>query len=618
AMLGVLEAGCAYLPLEPSQPLARRRGMVEDARCPMILCAGDREAAAALSADLDFGSDLDLEVVSVEGLPSADPEALGGPDPHPDQLAYVLFTSGSSGRPKGVMVPHRGLSHYVNWAAEAYRAEQGEGSPVATAMGFDATLTALWPALIRGRRVILLPEGEEIPQLVALVTSGRSLGVVKVTPAHVRLMAELLPEGEAPGLPVHSLVIGGEALDRQTVERWLRFSPRTRVFNEYGPTETVVGCMVHEYLGDAEDRGAESVAIGKPIDGVRVLRGKPDLEFPGREPADAEAGEIWIGGPGVARGYLGSPDLTSERFVPDPEGARPGALLYRTGDLATRRPSGVLEFVGRVDEQLSVRGHRVEPGEVERALALHPAVSRAAVTLAPAPSPSASGAGDAVLTAFLVGASGDAESAPAESALQDLAAERLPAAMVPERWVWVEELPLTDRGKIDRQALATAARPEPLSTKAPKAESPKSADASGEALRPWTAVEREIAQICGAILGLDEVEPHQNFFDLGATSHQIVQMHGRLRRQFESERPVTELFKITTVHELAQHLRPKAEAASSGDRGPQAAAGAVEKAAAAPGGRRGLSPVERARERAKRQRLALARPAATGGASDAP
>ena len=370
-LLAVLKAGGAYLPLDPDYPPERLAFMLKDAQPawvfttaqiarrlpdnPPCLLLDHTDTVNALARN-PVSNPIDTERTQL--LTSRNP-------------AYVIYTSGSTGVPKGVVVTHEGLVNYTVWALEAYRLSVGSGAPINTPLAFDATVTSLFLPLLSGKCVTLLPEAAQFEILAEQPSRSAGFSLLKLTPAHTEVLNQLMPREKLAGL-TQCLVIGGESLNEQSVSRWRRHAPQTRLINEYGPTETVVGCTVYEVQPSDPEGG--SIPIGSPIWNTRayVLDGS-------LQPVPVGVtGELYIAGAGLARGYLSRAALSAERFVADPHGA-PGTRMYRTGDLARWRAWGVLDFLGRADQQLKLRGFRIEPGEIETALARHPAVAQASV-----------------------------------------------------------------------------------------------------------------------------------------------------------------------------------------------------------------------------------------------
>ncbi|HYG65510.1 MAG TPA: amino acid adenylation domain-containing protein [Thermoanaerobaculia bacterium] len=499
AALGVLMAGGAYLPLDPAHPEERQATLLADAGAALVLSRETWPDAAA------------------RALPAVDPEG----------LAYVLYTSGSTGRPKGVMVQHRALARYLDWAIEAYAVEAGQGAPVHSSLAFDLTVTGLWVPLLAGRPVTLLPEEHGVEALAATVRPVADFSLVKLTPAHLDLLAQQVAPESVAGW-TRALVVGGEALRQESLAFWRAHAPATRIFNEYGPTETVVGCSVYEV-----PVSAGSLPIGRPIAGARLY-----VLDRGLHPSPVGViGELWIGGEGVTRGYRRDPWQTAERFFPDAFSTAPGARLYRSGDLARWRANGVLEYLGRTDHQLKVRGFRIEPGEIESVLRRHPAVRDVAVLARPG------ALGDASLAAFV--AADPAALTGAE--LRDLLARHLPDYMVPAAMVVVDDLPLTSNGKVDREALL---RLEPV---------PQEVAASPAA--PRTPEEELMAGLFAQVLGIEQVGLDDNFFDLGGHSLLAMQLIARVREIWQAKVSLVAFFKIPTVASLLARLRSPSGAA---------------------------------------------------------
>ncbi|HXU45318.1 MAG TPA: amino acid adenylation domain-containing protein [Thermoanaerobaculia bacterium] len=540
ALFAVLKAGGAYVPLDPATPGERLAFQMTDARLDLVL------TEEPLAAQLPRVEGIEALVLAPEEA-GADPLPAVAPPPDlagPDDLAYVLYTSGSTGRPKGVMVPHRGLVNYLAWAVRAYDVASGSGAPVHSPLGFDLTVTSLLAPLLAGRTAVLLSEQRGVEELAGLLRTAGDLSLIKLTPAHLGLLAGGLGQSDLAGR-AGALVLGGEQLLGESLAGWRERAPGTRLINEYGPTETVVGCITYELPRPEPGAPAPSgpVPIGKPIANVEAyLLDAQGIPVPAGVP-----GEILIGGAGLARGYLGRPDATAERFVPHPFSALPGARLYRTGDLARRLASGDLEFLGRNDHQVKIRGFRLELGEVEAAVAAHPAIRECAV-LAREDAP-----GDRRLVAYLVlepaapaaGSPAAGISEPSVDELRRFLAARLPDAMVPSAFLTLHALPLTPNGKVDRSAL-----PAPGSAR-PQLEEEYEA--------PRTPLEETLAEIWAEVLGLEKVGVHDSFFALGGDSIRSVQVIAALVER-GIEATVEQMFRYQTVEAFARNLTPPAEA----------------------------------------------------------
>ena len=451
-----------------------------------------------------------------------------------DSLAYVLYTSGSTGRPKGVEVTHGGLARYVDWAIDAYRADGGTGTLVHSPLGFDLTVTGLWVPLAAGRPVTLISEAEGVEGLERALRAGHDRTLVKLTPSHLEVLRHRIPPEELAGR-ARALVIGGEALHAETLAPWIEHAPETRLINEYGPTETVVGCCV-EVVDPTAGSTEGVVPIGRPIAGAglwvvdRRLRPVP----PGC------LGELVIGGDGVARGYRGRPGLTAERFVPDPFSGRPGARLYTSGDQVRSLADGRLTYLGRTDHQVKIRGHRIEPGEIEAAALAVPGVEEAVVVARSHPT-------GPRLVAYVTG---ETSSEAVERGLR----EALPAAWVPSAVLVLDALPRLPNGKFDRRNL-----PEPS----------WQAEVTGRA--PRTGLEAELLELWVSLLELDDEAASvagvdSDFFRLGGHSLLATRLLARVRDRWGVEVTLRELFEGPTVAALASWVEQRRGA----DEGPSA------------------------------------------------
>ncbi|MGZ3459985.1 MAG: amino acid adenylation domain-containing protein, partial [Archangium sp.] len=514
-LLGVLKAGGTYVPLDPSYPYERLAYVLEDSGARVLVAhSGLREQLPDIG-----GPRVCLDELDLSGEEGTD---LGVPV-DADQLAYVLYTSGSTGRPKGVMVTHGGAVNYLVWSREAYGAADGAGAPVHSPLGFDLTITSLLTPLMAGGRVVLVPEGKAGEGLANVLRSGTDYSIVKLTPTQLSLLEAQLADIDVSGR-VRCFVVGGEALTAAALTFWRERAPRTRIINEYGPTETVVGCSIFEV--GPETRLESAVPIGRPIANTRLYVLDAHLV-----PVQVGVtGELYIGGAGVARGYSQRPELTAERFVPDPFASTPGQRLYRTGDLVRWRADGQLEYVGRIDEQVKLRGFRIELGEIEAVLAEHKAVREVAVTVR-------EDGGDRKLVAYVV----PHDVAPEPLELRHWLLKRLPEHMVPSVFVALDALPLTPNGKVDRRALLAL-------------EANMVATGSVAYVAPRTPVEERLAEIFAQVLGVPQVGRESDFFALGGHSLTATQAIVRIRDVFHIEMPVGRLFDAPTVAALAEHV----------------------------------------------------------------
>ncbi|MEV0569340.1 amino acid adenylation domain-containing protein, partial [Dactylosporangium sp. NPDC050588] len=484
ALLAAWKAGAAYLPIDPAYPAERIAFMLADAKAAVLL---------GLEDDLDELPAGRVRTIAVDDLRIARRPA----DPPrapllPGQVAYVIYTSGSTGTPKGVAVTHDGLANYVSWAIGDY-GPAGRGAVLHSSLAFDLTVTSVLVPLAAGSPVVASPEGGA--EGLAGLVNGGGFDVLKVVPGHLPLLARLIDDAAAPDA-ARVLVVGGEALTAGPVRQWLDRAPGSVVVNEYGPTETVVGCCVHRVTSDQPIDG-DLVPIGRPIANTRLYV----LDRRLRPVAVGVPGELYIAGAQLARGYVGRPGLTADRFVADPFDA--GGRLYRTGDVVRWTTAGDLVYLGRADEQVKVRGYRIEPGEVEAVLTVHPLVVQAAV-VAREDVP-----GDRRLVAYVVAEDG-ADLAGVD--LRQFAAARLPEHMVPSVVLALDALPLTHNGKLDRKAL-----PAP------------DAATAGTGRGPANAREELFCQGFAEVLGAATVGADDDFFALGGQSLLAVRLVEWLR-----------------------------------------------------------------------------------------
>jgi amino acid adenylation domain-containing protein len=504
-MLAVLEAGGAYLPLDPTYPAERLAFMLDDSGARVLLIqeplrdlvpAADRHVVvldARWDTDEDTGEALAVGVT-------------------PDHLAYVIYTSGSTGRPKGVMVPHRGVCNWLRWSREVYRLEERDAVLQKTSCGFDASVWECFAPLSAGARLVLAEPGREGdgPYLVRTLREHRAtfVGFVPST-----LAAFLDEEDVETCVSLRQIFVGGEALAPELRDRSLaRLS--APLDNHYGPTETSINTARWVC---APGQTSYLVPIGRPIGNSRLYAVDAELQ-----PAPiGVAGELLVGGAGVTRGYLCRPDLTAERFIPDPFGAT-GERLYRTSDLARYLPDGTIEFLGRSDHQVKVRGFRIELGEIEAALTALAGVREAVVEVYEATP------GDQRLVAYVAGD-------VAADVLRRSLRERLPDYMVPATFMTLAALPLTPNGKVDRKAL-------------PPPEHQRDEESY---VAPRTPIEEALAGTWADLLGLERVGAADHFFELGGHSLLVVRLMARIEHLFGVKLPISALFEAPTVQRLA-------------------------------------------------------------------
>ena len=523
ALLAILKAGAAYVPLDPAYPAERLDFMLEDTRAAVLI------STAVLSERLaHYPGQLlcvDRDRTTIAAHPQSNPRCSASAE----NLAYVIYTSGSTGGPKGVAVPHRGVVRLV-CGNDYARLDAQQTFLLLSPISFDASTFELWGALLHGARCALFPD--KVPTIETL---GKALQRYQVSTLWLTasLFNWVIDEEPQVLRGVRTLLAGGEALSPMHVRAALEHLPGTALINGYGPTEntTFSCCYRIQTFPDAQ----QSIPIGRPICNSRAHILDRHLQA---VPVGV-SGELYVGGAGLARGYLNRDQLTAERFLPDPFAAHAGARMYRTGDLARYLPDGNIEYLGRIDEQMKVRGFRIEPGEIESVIAAHPAV-RQALVIAREDLP-----GDKRLIAYVVPASGASIQI---EALRTLLRERLPEYMRPSGFVILEQLPLSTNGKIDRKAL-----PAPHYERDPE---------SAQFVPARSAIEELVAETWGEVLKLEQISVHDNFFDLGGHSLLAAQVVTRLGRRLNVELPLRLMFESATLAELAVEiaaLRPASD-----------------------------------------------------------
>jgi amino acid adenylation domain-containing protein len=516
ALYGILKAGGAYVPLDPEYPADRVAFMMEDSQVPVLLTQQrlvdslPTHRATVLCLDSQWG------ILAHEN----DTNPANGVQPH--NLAYVIYTSGSTGKPKGAMNTHRGICNRLLWMQDRYQLTDTDRVLQKTPFSFDVSVWEFfWPLLVGARLVVARPGGHRDSGYLVRLISDQGITTIHFVPSMLQLFVE------EPGLEtctsLRRVICSGEALPHDLQERFFERLD-AELHNLYGPTEAAVDVTHWQCQPEGDPR--RIVPIGRPVANTQLYI----LDRYGQPVPVGVAGELHIGGIQVARGYWNRPELTTERFIPDPFSSNPEARLYRTGDLARYRPDGNIEFLGRLDFQVKVRGFRIELGEIEAVLSQHPAV-REAVVLAREDVP-----GDKRLVAYVVSAgASEVES----GALRDFLHSKLPDYMVPAASVQLEALPLLPNGKVNRRSLP-----------APERER----QATEPYAPPSNELEKAIAAIWQDLLQVDQVGVDDSFFDMGGHSLLIVQAHRRLSRVTDRELSITDMFRYPTIRALTHYL----------------------------------------------------------------
>ena len=515
-LLGVLKAGGAYVPVDPSYPADRVEFMLADGPVPLVLTqqrlAGTLGGYSGRVLTLDGEQDPDADGAAYDAdfvCPATE-----------DDAAYVLYTSGSTGRPKGVVITHRAICNHMFWMAEEYPLEPGDALLQKTPISFDPSVWEFYAPLIVGARLVMAqPYGHMDPRYLTQAIQQQQITILRVVPTLLQMLVAEPSFAQCTSL--RRVLVGGEALPTDLVLR-ARAAIGAEVCNMYGPTEAAI--VAASFRWDGRTEGA-TVPIGRPMANAEAyVLDKSRQLVPMGVP-----GELYLGGVGLARGYLNRPELTAERFVPHPFRSEPEARLYRTGDLVRWLPDGNLEFLGRLDQQVKIRGNRIELGEVQSVLANHPGVRKAVVTAFD------NGSGGKELAAYWVA---EAPVPPVEQ-LRDFLRKSLPEYMIPSVFVALDAIPLLPNGKVDYKSL-----PRPAHQR----------DARCPYVPPRTPEEELLADIWREVLHVEQVSIHDNFFALGGHSLLATQVVSRITRGLHVEVPLREMFQTPTIAELAQRL----------------------------------------------------------------
>jgi amino acid adenylation domain-containing protein len=532
-LLGILKVGGAYVPLDPSYPTERLAFMLEDTKAAVLVT--QRQFVSQLPKLIEDGRPttanndqlgsavmgprcrmvcLDTEWEQVAKESSENPISVTTAE----NLAYVIYTSGSMGKPKGVMISHRAIGNHMLWMQEAFPLSESDRVLQKTPFSFDASIWEFYAPLLTGARLVVAPpRAHQDSACLVKVLAEQQVTVLQLVPSMLDVLVE--EAGLESCQSLRRVFCGGEVLPSRLTERFFDRS-NAQLYNLYGPTEATIDVT----CGICGRNGGESVSIGRPIANMQVYILDSHLQ-----PVPiGVVGELYIGGDGLARGYLNRSELTAEKFIPNPFSDEFNSRLYRTGDLARYLPDGNIEFLGRIDNQVKIRGFRIELGEVETVLSQHPVV-RQSVVIVREDSP-----GDRRLVAYVVSSPDQVCTA---SELRSFLKEKLPEYMVPSAFVVLDAFPLTPNGKLDRKALPAPDQNRPALDETFTA--------------PRTPVEELLTQIWSDVLKVDKVSIHDNFFDLGGHSLLATQLVSRVRDAFQMDIPLRTLFEKPTVEELA-------------------------------------------------------------------
>jgi len=478
SIYAVLKCGAVFLPIDPMYPEDRIKYMLDDSAPKLILYTDEK-------MHTDFGEASNwINVTRFYSMSSENPHIY----PDKDSLAYVIYTSGSTGRPKAAMITNKGLVNYIVWADKVYVRGDKMTFPLYSSLSFDLTITSIFTPLISGNSIVVYEENDIEPPIIKVFKDNYS-DIVKLTPAHLSLIKDLNNSRSR----IKRLIVGGEDLKTELARQvYKSFNDNVEIYNEYGPTETVVGCMIYKF--DYSKDNKTSVPIGKPADNVKIYILDRFLNpVPIGTP-----GELYIGGDGVCAGYLNNPDMTREKFIPDPFGKN--GMIYKTGDLARWFPQGDVEFLGRIDDQVKIKGYRVELGEIETQLLSHNDVSGAVVL-------DFDEGSKKYLCAYV-----KASNCISVEDLRSYLAKKLPSYMIPSYFMFIDHIPLTHNGKVDKRSL-------------PK---PQVDYKQTSYVAPSNEIETAIAAAIQEVLGIEEVGVYDNFIDLGIDSLNIIRIQAKL------------------------------------------------------------------------------------------
>lgn len=510
-ILGILKAGGAYLPIDIEYPEERKKYLLDDSRAELLLTTEPLKERLEHTIPTLFVKD--SEKITDETPEIENTNKLS-------DLCYVIYTSGSTGKPKGVMIEHGSLVNYISWASSYYLNGEKLSFPLYSSASFDLTVTSIFTPLMTGNKIVIYKDNDQGPLIEQVIKAGE-VDIIKLTPSHLKLLREgdLLTANSSK---LKKLIVGGEELETSLArDVYDKLGGQVAIYNEYGPTEATVGCMIHEFTFEDD---FSSVPIGHPISNTQIYI----LDKYQKPIASGVEGELYISGAGVARGYLSNKALTQERFLENPFIA--GAKMYRTGDLAQRLADGTILFRGRKDEQVKLRGYRIELGEIEHQLARHQAVKETVVLVK-----ERGDEGDKYLLAYYI-----SELGIEISELRDFLSHKIPDYMLPMHYVHLEQWPLTPNGKLDKKAL-----PDPEMTARP------------DYVAPSNEVQEKLVEIWSRVLSIDEeiIGINRSFFELGGHSLKAMKLVNKIREELEVEIPLKVVFERRDIQGISKFIQ---------------------------------------------------------------
>jgi len=531
-ILAVMQTGAVFVPIDPSYPIERIAFMLQDC-APKLVVAGPNSTTLTINNAVE--APIIVSIVDVAALPSHKTTKPQKVDLSGSDVAYMIYTSGSTGKPKGAIIRHEGLSNYLHWATRYYKTDEGDGILLHASIAFDATLTSLFAPLLSGKTLCIVPETESgIEELMRYLTGAqkRDWSLLKITTSHMDLLSAMVPDNQKQGM-ARCLVLGGEALFSHNVSPWLEHAPATRIINEYGPTETVVGCCIYEVTKKQKEDGP--IPIGRPIWNTQLYVLDQHLKpvAPGLE------GELFVAGKGVGAGYWKRDDITADRFlttqhihlgkITQPEPDQP---VYRTGDRVRLLADGNLVFLGRTDQQIKLRGYRIEPGEIESTLRGVQGVRQAVVF--------ATHIGDQDSLVAVVDAD---EASVTETQLRNAISASLPSYMMPTQIIITDHIPVNRHGKIDMEVLKQWVKHASISQ-----------HDNAAVLLGGNVYEVKIGAIWSEVLGHNKFSRASNFFEVGGHSMLVLPVKDRLSAAFGTQVSPADIFRYPTIQMLAMWL----------------------------------------------------------------